>query len=76
MSKDYGNIRMGGNQDDPSIGANQGENPIPTKGPLAARSASPAAYATSGIERAMGDHADKVHPVSKRHPVGGKNGTF
>lgn len=43
-----------------------GDNPRPTKAPLASRSASPAGYATSGMEAAMGKHADKLHPVGKR----------
>lgn len=37
------------------------QRPAPTKAPLAPRYASPANYNTSGIERAMGEHADKVH---------------
>ncbi len=75
MSKDYGDIAMGGSQDDPSLKGSQGSNPVPTRGPIAARSASPAAYATSGIERAMGAHADKMHPTSKSFKPG-KNGTL
>lgn len=38
----------------------------PTKAPLQSRSASPAHMNTSGLERAMGAHADKVHPVKRR----------
>lgn len=44
----------------------QGHNPPPTRAPLASRSASPAGYNTSGMERAMGAHADKMHPLGKR----------
>lgn len=44
----------------------QGANPPPTKGPLASRSASPKQYATSGMEKALGAHADKVHPPKRR----------
>jgi hypothetical protein len=76
VSKDYGDIAMGGNQDDPSIGASQGENPKPTRGPLATRSASPDAYATSGMERAMHAQANREHPVSKPKSTAGKNGTY
>lgn len=43
-----------------------GANPAPTRAPLASRSASPGGYATSGMERAMGAHADKEHPVKGR----------
>lgn len=43
-----------------------GANPAPTKGPLQSRSASPPNTNTSGMERAMGAHADKLHPVGKR----------
>jgi hypothetical protein len=39
----------------------QGANPTPTRAPLAPRSASPAEYATSGMERALGQLADKTH---------------
>jgi hypothetical protein len=41
----------------------------PTKGPLATRSASPndAAYATSGIEQAMGALADRLHKPVHKH---------
>ena len=47
-------------------GEEQGANPVPSKGPLQSRSASPAAYNTSGTEGAMGTLADKIHPISKR----------
>lgn len=46
--------------------AQAGVNPAPTKAPLAPRSASPAAYATSGMESALGALADKTHPPKKR----------
>jgi hypothetical protein len=75
VSKDYGDIAMGGSQDDPSLGASQGENPKPTRAPLEARSSAPAAYATSGIERAMHAQANREHPVTKRSTPG-KNGTY
>jgi hypothetical protein len=39
----------------------QGDNPKPTKAPLQRREASPAKYATSGMERALGELADKTH---------------
>lgn len=39
----------------------QGRNPRPTNAPLKTQSASPAAYATSGVERALGQLADKIH---------------
>jgi hypothetical protein len=42
------------------------QQPAPTKAPLRPRSASPAELNTSGIERAMGQHADRVHPVKHR----------
>jgi hypothetical protein len=42
------------------------QQPAPTKAPLQPRSASPANMNTSGIEAAMGAHADKVHPVKRR----------
>lgn len=38
----------------------------PTRAPLQTRSASPANYATSGIERAMGSQADRMHPSKRR----------
>lgn len=38
-----------------------GANPAPTKAPLARREGSPAAYATSGMESALGKLADKAH---------------
>lgn len=38
-----------------------GDNPKPTRKPLAEREASPARYATSGMEQAMGEQADKLH---------------
>lgn len=45
----------------------------PTKAPLQSRSASPAAYATSGIEQAMGALADKLHkPVHRYAKAQGK----
>lgn len=44
----------------------QGANPAPTRKPLADRSSAPDGYATSGMERAMHAHADKVHPVKRR----------
>lgn len=44
----------------------QGHNPAPTRAPLASRSATPGGYNTSGMEKAMGTHADKVHPIGKR----------
>lgn len=47
-------------------GEPQGVNPRPTRGPLQDRRATPAGSETSGIERAMGAHADKVHPVGKK----------
>lgn len=50
-------------------GEEQGENPRPTRGPLQDRSASPPEYRTSGLEQAMSDHADKMHPV-RRAPRG------
>lgn len=43
-----------------------GANPAPTKAPLASRSASPPSSNTSGMERAMAAHADKVHPTRRR----------
>lgn len=43
---------------------NMGEKP--TKARLHDRSASPADHNTSGMERAMAAHADKVHPTRKR----------
>lgn len=39
----------------------QGDNPVPTKAPLQRREGSPRKYASSGMERAMGDLADKTH---------------
>jgi hypothetical protein len=39
----------------------QGANPPPTRAPLAPRSGSPAEYNTSGMERALGQLADKTH---------------
>lgn len=47
-------------------GEEQGANPRPTRAPLQSRSASPAAYNTSGMESAMGAAADKLHPVRQR----------
>lgn len=44
----------------------QGNNPRPTNAPMAPRPASPAEHNTSGMERALGQMADKVHPVRKR----------
>lgn len=44
-----------------------GDNPKPTKGPLQSRPASPNGYATSGMERAMGAQADKMHPPKLRN---------
>lgn len=38
----------------------------PTKAPPQDRRASPPELNTSGIERAMGQHADKLHRVVKR----------
>lgn len=38
----------------------------PTKAPLRTQQGSPASMNTSGIERAMGQHADKLHPVKRR----------
>jgi hypothetical protein len=38
----------------------------PTKAPLRTQSASPAHLNTSGLERAMGAHADKLHPTKRR----------
>lgn len=54
----------------PSVsGDEQGANPKPTRGPLQDRYASPAVNNTSGMEAAMADHADKMHPV-RRAPRG------
>lgn len=50
-------------------GDEQGTNAPPTRVPLAPRSASPDAYTTSGLERAMGEHANRVHPLK-----GGRRG--
>lgn len=44
----------------------QGANPKPTRGPLSARSASPASNNTSGMEDALGALADQKHPP-RRH---------
>lgn len=38
----------------------------PTNRPLQPRSASPANYNTSGLEAAMGAHANKMHPPKRR----------
>lgn len=43
----------------------QGFNPRPTNAPLKTQTATPAEYNTSGIERALGAHADRVHRVRK-----------
>jgi hypothetical protein len=40
--------------------------PAPTRAPLQDRRASPNELATSGMERAMAQHADRVHPVRRR----------
>ena len=37
----------------------------PTRAPLRDKQASPAAHNTSGIERAMGAAADKLHPTKR-----------
>ena len=47
-------------------GEEQGHNPRATRAPLQARSGVPAGSETSGMERAMSEHADKVHPVGRR----------
>lgn len=39
----------------------QGDNPKPTNDKLKNKGSSPAKYATSGIEAAMGAQADKIH---------------
>lgn len=44
----------------------QGANPQPTKAPFETRHSSPREYATSGMEKALGQHADKVHPQKRR----------
>lgn len=46
--------------------AQAGANPVPTRAPLQARSASPAAFNTSGMEGALGQMADKLHPTRRR----------
>lgn len=53
-------------QDNADQAFGQGTNPAPTKAPLAPRSSSPAAYATSGMERALGSLADRVHKPKPR----------
>lgn len=50
-------------------GDEQGTNAPPTRAAPASRSASPDAYTTSGLERAMSAHADRVHPLK-----GGRRG--
>ena len=47
-------------------GEEQGANPVPSRGPLQSRSASPAAYNTSGMETALGALADREHKVPSR----------
>ena len=42
----------------------------PTKTGIQAREASPRAYMTSGIERAMGTAADSLHKVGKSRRTG------
>lgn len=44
----------------------QGKNPAPTRAPLQDRSSAPDKYTTSGMERALHAHANKVHPVKPR----------
>lgn len=44
----------------------QGANPAPTRRSIADRSASPDNYVTSGMERAMHQQANKVHPIKRR----------
>lgn len=43
-----------------------GDNTKPTRAPLQDRRASPASGNTSGLERAMGAAADKLHPTKRR----------
>lgn len=43
-----------------------GYNPKPTGAPLAIGRASPPSPQMSGMERAMGAQADKIHPVGGR----------
>lgn len=50
-------------------GDEQGTNAPPTRAAPAPRSASPDAYTTSGLESAMGAHADRIHPLK-----GGRRG--
>lgn len=46
----------------PSVsGEEQGVNVRPSR--QMSKSAAPGGYSTSGMERAMGAHADKLHPV-------------
>ena len=54
-------VRPGVHPEDRSARYADGQHAKPTKAPLQTRSASPAAYATSGIEQAMGALADKLH---------------
>lgn len=51
----------------PTSGADEsGPNPKPTGAPLAIGRASPSSPQMSGMERAMGSAADKIHPVGGR----------
>lgn len=45
---------------------NQGANPRPTNARLQDRSSAPDKYATSGMERAMHAHANRVHSTKRR----------
>lgn len=50
----------------PTSGADEsGYNPKPTNAPLRIGRASPTSPQMSGMERAMGSAADKLHPVKR-----------
>lgn len=49
-----------------------GEHAKPTKAPLQERQSAPAAYATSGLEAAMGQLADKLHKRTFKGPHKGR----
>jgi hypothetical protein len=49
-----------------------GEHAKPTKAPLQERQSAPAAYATSGLEAAMGQLADKLHQRKFKGPHKGR----
>lgn len=53
-------------QDQLEQATGQGANPAPTRNGISARTSAPAEYATSGMEKAMGDLADKIHKPIKR----------